>query len=607
MPPPQTHKFHEILRIGQGQASGIDWLSDGRLLVTSNLGAWVYADTPNNGHSGILQSATALDNFPLQMRHTRLSRDGRYIASPRSGYQEIVVWDAKHQSTTATLTGHEAVIELAWSPDASKLAVADQNMIKVWDIATSQQELLLEGHNRSIKSISWNPDGSQLVSVDLDGIIKTWDLLNSGQELLSVSTSHTADTVAWHPDGSSIAYSGPAIIGLLDPNTGDTLHTLADSSLEPDLVRTIVWNPDGTQLAEGTEGGSIHLWDMQTLEPVLSIHNAHLTPIIRLAWSPDGGQIASQPEAAGFSSFPQDATVNIWSTITGENQRVIATFFTPAEEIQWQPGSGIFSSFNIGMGVNTWDESTITLLNTYQADATLTTASWSPEWTYLAVATADRDIHLINPVTGQVEQTMTSKFNVSFLTWRPDETQLASADRSLEVWNAASGSLALEIDLTALGRAHIGSWSPDGASIALGHDDKVTIVNAFNGQVAKTLQAPNMESVGGLSWKPDSTQLAATSANGQVLVWNIQTEQVVYELTGHTANVPAVAWSPDGTRLVSGSVDTTIKIWDMQDGSLIDTLTGHASSVTSLAWNSDGTRFASGSYDGTVRVWAQTP
>jgi general transcriptional corepressor TUP1 len=48
-----------------------------------------------------------------------------------------------------------------------------------------------------------------------------------------------------------------------------------------------------------------------------------------------------------------------------------------------------------------------------------------------------------------------------------------------------------------------------------------------------------------------------------VRLWDIQTGQLINDLTGHTDRVSSVVFTPDGTGLVSGSRDLTAKHWDL--------------------------------------------
>ena len=56
------------------------------------------------------------------------------------------------------------------------------NTIKLWDAATGEELRILTGHRSSVSSVSFNPDGTRIVSGSEDNTIKVWDA-DTGEEL----------------------------------------------------------------------------------------------------------------------------------------------------------------------------------------------------------------------------------------------------------------------------------------------------------------------------------------------------------------------------------------------------------------------------------------
>ena len=98
----------------------------------------------------------------------------------------------------------------------------------------------------------------------------------------------------------------------------------------------------------------------------------------------------------------------------------------------------------------------------------------------------------------------------------------------------------------------------------------------------------------------DTNNLMMTgSYDKTVCIWNLETGELIRQLTGHTRCVRALQF--DEAKLVTGSMDQTLKIWNWQSGKCIRTLEGHTGGVLSLNFNSK--LMASGSTDHTIRVW----
>lgn len=192
--------------------------------------------------------------------------------------------------------------------------------------------------------------------------------------------------------------------------------------------------------------------------------------------------------------------------------------------------------------------------------------------------------------------------------------------------------------------------SHDGMQFATIQEDRQTlrIWNAMTGAYCSTLPAPDeaFQTFLSLAWSPDNGFVAASTHRGQVFVWNVKTQTLVFVYRGHDGPVNSVSWSPDGTALVSASWDGSIHIWTLSpeasarllchsrsnkpfevtwspDGTLVAscwrdggirlwnartgqrvfTYRGHTSAVQSCAWSPDGTRIASAGINDTVQVW----
>ena len=105
----------------------------------------------------------------------------------------------------AVLTGHQdSVWSVAFSPNGQRLATASGDGIaRIWD-NQGNQIALLTGHQNWLTSVAFSPDGQRLATGSADGTARIWDKKGN---LLAVFTGHQdwVNSVAFSPDGQTLA------------------------------------------------------------------------------------------------------------------------------------------------------------------------------------------------------------------------------------------------------------------------------------------------------------------------------------------------------------------------------------------------------------------
>jgi hypothetical protein len=120
-------------------------------------------------------------------------------------------------------------------------------------------------------------------------------------------------------------------------------------------------------------------------------------------------------------------------------------------------------------------------------------------------------------------------------------------------------------------------FSPDGRRLASASQDRtVKVWNAATGEELLSLKG-HEDQIRSVCFSPDGRRLASASLDQTVKVWDAQTGREIRTLVGHTVPVRSVCFSPDGQRLASADGDVTnpgrmhrspgeVKIWDAQTG-----------------------------------------
>jgi WD40 repeat protein len=280
---------------------GFAFSPDGDLLAVADQDS-VRVFTADTGQPAITLTSAISGPNPATLRSVPVfSPDGTLVAAIQNG-TTVVVWDVATGQERLNLEGHtDVVFGLAISPDGQRLAtIAYDRSARLWDLATGDAVYTLTDVYTSIApliiggqwiDIAFSPDGAKLATAGGNSV-KVWDAA-TGDELVSlplVVHGPLAYTVAFSPGGNHLAVGmqfgrGSAV---WDPVTGERVFELVGHTA---TVAAVVYSSDGRQIATSSVDGTIRLWDADTGEPKLTLYA--IGPQY-LAFSPDDTRLAAQ-------------------------------------------------------------------------------------------------------------------------------------------------------------------------------------------------------------------------------------------------------------------------------------------------------------------------
>jgi len=167
---------------------------------------------------------------------------------------------------------------LAWSPDGSKLASRSNHMMKIWDVETGICLQTLGDRDRGgPTTMAWSPDGNKLATIEagdhklvtikggdtvekMEHILKIWNV-DTGICLkeLTVESSCGHCHIAWTPSVNLAIGSCDGEVTIVDPETGNCLHTFCDGN----LIFQLTWLSGGklTILTKRSHK-MVNIWDL---------------------------------------------------------------------------------------------------------------------------------------------------------------------------------------------------------------------------------------------------------------------------------------------------------------------------------------------------------
>jgi len=150
------------------------------------------------------------------------------------------------------------------------------------------------------------------------------------------------------------------------------------------------------------------------------------------------------------------------------------------------------------------------------------------------------------------------------------------------------------------------TYSPDGQRIITTADDgKIKVWDAASSFCIITF-TEHTSGVTACEFAKRGNVLFTASLDGSVRAWDLVRYRNFRTFTATSRlQFSALAVDPSGEIVCAGSLDSfDIHVWNVQTGQLLEELSGHEGPVVSLGFAPDGRCLASGSWDNTVRIWS---
>lgn len=149
------------------------------------------------------------DNDPTQQLWVNgldLSLDDTQLITGTQGAEGLVIlWDVATGQEIRRFEGHEgSVNSVVFSPDGTTIVSASgDSTIILWDVATGNKIRRLQGHTASVLKALFSPDGNYIVSASYDGTIRLWDAA-TGQQVRQLDNGPAVWALDYAPDGKTV-------------------------------------------------------------------------------------------------------------------------------------------------------------------------------------------------------------------------------------------------------------------------------------------------------------------------------------------------------------------------------------------------------------------
>jgi len=277
----------------------VAWSPNGEMIAVSS------------GKDVILYSAETLtESFHWEPGATTgslsFSPDSRLLAAgSRDG--QVRIWEVSSGKLIHAIDAHKkGVNRVAFHPDGAMLASGGNDaMARLWDVDSGEMLVEMIGGTYAIPSLAFTQDGNNLAIAN-GNIIRLRDIASS-RFVQTIRAQEGVYSLAVSPDEATILSGGvTGALELWEIASGNARPTLKDPRRSPGSPPLLIWSvafsPDGSLLVEASSDALIRIWEARTGEFLVTLPG-HEKSVTSVSFSPDGRMLAS----GGL-----DGTLRLW-------------------------------------------------------------------------------------------------------------------------------------------------------------------------------------------------------------------------------------------------------------------------------------------------------
>jgi len=457
----QSGKAIYALRVKTGGGDAAEFSFDGRSLAVALSDVVIIIDADSGARVAELNHAG--------VKRVAFSKDSTRLLTVSDDDETVRVWNAKNGQLIAILKGHvhtpntegmayNFIAAAQFSADGQRVLTASEDRTaRVWDANTGREIALLRGHDKALLDAFFALGEERVVTRDEDSI-RLWSL-KAPADHVALEHSSGVTSVSFSPNGQQLVTGTiGGTVQVWDLASRLPVLTLKASKAK---VYDVAFSPDGSRVVAAYDDRVARVWDTASGREI-SVLRGHQKELMSARFSPDGRRIVSASD---------DQTARVWDAESGRELRILEGHTKDVNAAEFSPDGSRIVTGSLDGSVRLWDAETMKLISNWTVCATNHLA-FSQDGRYLAVSCTGYLLYLYDAVTGRRVATLTHERPLYRANFSPDGRRIVtiSYDRTLRVWDLGTSLLLRTIPITR-GEPMDAKFSPDGQQIAVASDN----------------------------------------------------------------------------------------------------------------------------------------
>ncbi len=493
--------------------------------------------------------------------------------------------------------------KVAFSPDGTLVALANDEDIDIVDINLQAVVARLEGHTSNVQSIAFSPDGTMLISGGSEGTIRQWAVRGDAGpavEPTPIVANFDGLVLDFLPtDVPAVTVSDNAIT--LD-NVSDLKETIVRSAISH--IRTLAISNDGSHIAINGRDGAFLLVADNSENPIpLSPEDSDIfSASLVSAFSHDGSVLAV---SYGFEDedISSGAGLILWD-ITGDTPMILysTTLVDRIFSLAFNADGSMLATGLLSEQATILDLGTLEFIASTQEPlfGAVVGVQFSNDGTILSVADTAGNKALFNSADGSFLGGFNSGIAIPLL-YSADNSVFLSAEQEGFLVRSLSGDVLQENAYPEELRGDILATDLSSGQLVVAGANIIWFLDYQTGEISQTITGFDTGILTG-QVTADGSHLIAVTGDNLLRIWNTNTgEEISQQRLGYNDILAETIISPDGRFFILENDETSLWVFDGVTGELLRELV--TDQTAELAFVPNTSILASSNFASKIEFW----